>query len=428
MLRANRSSIVRRIALILEQIFISLGNYVLMVYFARKMTEENYGLFSAIMGIYLIIGAIINTIIVETMSIQFVRMSNMEKIKYSFHLSMLSIILSVFTSSIVAIIIAIIYKNISSIEALLLILNLSFLIHITATRRIVYLNIGEVTVFILSAIYLFLILISCNYLRQFNSYSVLFAFEIWGIIGAIYILFSGLLLFFCKPSGAGRINLCYLNRTLIEHWRKSKSLCLGLTIANISSQAQVLLPPFFGSSINGAEIRAFLNLLTPFWQLIQALMSFILPKISHLLNINSDDAAKQLISHESKIIISCGALYSIFLCVCASFLIKFLYSGKYQIHNFDLLILSALPILISINSADAIALRVRQSYNYALFSGIISVPFAIGLAAWGSIRHSTTLLLASILVSTIISILITKYYSRSMKYGKSNSTFDYITA
>jgi len=407
-------NLLRRLAVIFEQGFISLGNYILIIAFARKMSSVNYGIFSAILGFFLILTAIYNAFILEQITVHINTIEKDNRAKYLWESNILGIATTLVLAFICSIMIAIYSKRFFTYEIAIDTLAFSTICYSSYIRRMMLLLIGEYPFLLQSIVFFFGVLFCFKMMRNVHDLTVSDSFITWGILsgagaifGIIYILIE------IKFNYKSLLNREYrILPVLIEHWKSSKKLCYSVGISNLSTQIQMIVPPLFGASNNGAELRVFLNFITPFWQLMQSLVTSFIPKFQISKNTDTKLVWFRNLQNERYLLVFIGILYSILIIITGHVLIKLIYSSKYTISNIELILISILPIIIAMNNADLIIIRMKQAYEPLLLGGLIALPLTVACAIFGSIYKSTSTLMLSILISTIISWIFSRHYYR----------------
>ncbi|WP_292927801.1 hypothetical protein [Novosphingobium sp. PASSN1] len=365
-----------------DQLILSGANFVLNVTLASSISTVDYGIFALVYSLVVLISILHSPFVGEPLTVFWpYNSNNIEKFKRSaFVYNLLVIAAAVLLLLFADIFIRFDYAYLSAFIWILISFSLMWLF-----RYFSYAQSRPGTGMIQSAIYaatLIGVVIALRMTGNLTGLTALWGLGAAGTAGAIY----GTILHRVKLSGAGRSDIPTI--ITLAHYGKWSA---PSGIANWAT-ANILLVtmPIFGSAAEAGHLKAFLNVLLPFQQVLQGASQIALPVLARESTLGNTHRAKRL---QTLFLIASlvGSLAVVgILLLFGREIYAVLYGQAFQVNDTLLLYGAALPVAMALIAALRTILRAHQHPQAVLMAygigigavGIIGVPIAsVGNAA-----------------------------------------------
>jgi len=383
---------------ILDQGAFSGSNFILNIFLARWLTQEDYGAFSVAFTIVLFLSGFHNAIQLEPMSVigPANYQENLEEylhaqIRLNFIIT-IPIAILFFLAGRILLSTGVIDTRLSQVLVAAG-LAMPFIFFLWVVRRTFYVRQQPVGALSSSVLYAFLMMGGLWAAHRLGIESSLIGF---GLLGAAS-LFSGVITLLVWRKGIARgDDFIHINKVMSSHWNFGRWALAAAVLAVAASQVQILLTAGMISLEAAGAFSAMQNFINPMTQTITAMAILGLPVLS------ADYGHGDLAGLHRKglflsfVLTAMSVLYLIAIGLLAVPLDQWLYDGKYNAYIWLVLPLGLVPIFISMATGFSLILRSIQKVKFYLIGGITSgvigiVSGVLMVKAWGMIGAAASL-------------------------------------
>lgn len=268
----------------IDQALFAGTNFILSIFLARWLPQEEYGAFSTVYSVFLLFGAIHTAVLGEPLMVYGVKKQGNEFQRYCTILLIIQIFINSFFSAIIFLYLKVNFRSDPLIAEnyLGLAIGLPFILSQWFSRRIFYAQLKPEFAALGSAIYLVLM---GGFFLVVRNYGFLSPVSIWLILGLSGFIVSILSLLIVKP--CFQINIKEDIQNTIQ---EVKSYCgwnlVSTAIYWFSGQIIIVLVPVILDLTASANISAALNFYRPLNPVIQSITIIMLPSLSKELSDN----------------------------------------------------------------------------------------------------------------------------------------------
>lgn len=372
-----------------DQLIFSGANFVLNVSLASSISRNDYGIFALVYSLVVLISVVHSSLIGEPITVLWAQNSE-DKALYMRRCFYFNAIFIGVSLALLGLIYGILqYDGIYFAVYTVILTSFSLM---WLFRYFSYAESRPQTGMIQSAIYAVTLIGFVAAMRatdQLTGFTALCGLAAAGIAGAGY----GAIIHKVQLRGVGRHDLPAI--VALAHYGKWSA---PSGIANWAA-ANILLVtmPIFGSAAESGQLKAFLNVLLPFQQVLQGASQIALPVLARDITLGNTRRVKRL-----QILFVAASVIGSLVMVAALFLFgpeiyAVLYGRSYQVNPELLLYGAAIPISMAAIAALRTILRAHQrprsvllAYGFGLgIAGVIGVPLAsVGNAATGALAMS----------------------------------------
>lgn len=372
-----------------DQLIFSGANFVLNVALASSISNVDYGIFALIYSLVVLISVLHSPLVGEPITVYWSQHSESIEIfkRGAFAYNVLFIAVAIFVLLIADVFLKLDYSYLGAYAWIVIAFSLMWLF-----RYFSYAQSRPSSGMIQSAIYaatLIGLVFGLRFTGQLTGLSALWSLGAAGTAGAIY----GAVLHRVHLRGTGRSDLPTISK--LAHYGKWSG---PSGIANWAA-ANILLVtmPIFGSAAQAGQLKAFLNVLLPFQQVLQGASQIALPVLAREIALGNFRRVKRL---EALFLVASlvGSIAVVgFLLLFGQPIYSLLYGRAFAADPTLLLYGAALPISMALIAALRAILRASQRPQAVLLAyaiglgvvGLVGVPIAsVGNAATAALVMS----------------------------------------
>ena len=417
-IEANLKSVMRWLTkgfwAISDQGLFAASNFVLSVLLARWLTPDDYGVFSTVFAVFILIGVLHTATLSEPM---LVFGSGKYKNRLSEYLGVLvygHVVFAAMGSAILllaSLAFALIHSGSLATVLLTLALAEPFILILWLMRRACYARLEPHLAASGGALYMLIMLAGCFVLYWGGWLSAAAAFGLMGISSAVVSLWLARRLG-VKRTPLGRGGL--VREAFEDHWAYGRWSTANEALNWVPMNSYYLILPFLSGLAAGAEFKALMNLIMPMLQAIWALSILLLPT---LVRARDEARAGERASDaharfSSRVRLSLAPflliplLYWLLLGLFHRPVVAWLYDGRYVDHSALLWLLGLSPIIASAKQVLGQSLRALERPDRLFWAYVISAvgTLTVGTAlvyVWGVAGAGMGFLVSQVLTAAL---------------------------
>lgn len=370
---------------ILDQGLFALSNFLVNIFLARWLTQNDYGAFAVAYSIFNLFGAFHATMLTEPMLIYGAGKYAADFRKYLGSLLLGHLGVALLISVILAGAGAVLWLR-GTVPLSQAIFGLAiaspFILILLLLRRAFYVGLKPHLSATGGALYMLLMAGGAYGLFRRHWLSTFSGFLVMGVSS---LLVSIWLLILLKPHWKHEHKKAAADHhksVLADHWDYGKWATASVFFRWFPFNIYYTLLPVFAGLEGSATLRALMNLIAPISNSNAALGGLMVPKFVTTFHARGKKGLNRLLVTSLAVLMLGAVIYWLFLVLFGPEVVRWLYHGKYKAPTLFFLLMGALPLLGGIGLVIGAAMRALKLFDKGFYGSVIASAVTLTLGLW----------------------------------------------